>query len=176
MLQNRLSLIDAMPPLKARDLLVAATFGIACGVFIGLAAAQDSVYRPDLVLAIKAEEGFRAKPYTDTTGNLTIGYGLNLSIGITEAEGAYLLIERLKDRERLVRAGLAGFDNLPSDIQDAVLDLAYVVGAEGALEFTDMRTALETGDYEAAAQAVLDSKFATEDPDRARRIAERISP
>ena len=159
-----------------RDLLVAATFGIACGVFIGLAAAQDSLYRPDLVSAIKAEEGFRAKPYTDTTGHVTIGYGTNLSVGITPDEGEYLLIERLRDRERQIRAGWAGFDTLPANIQDAVLDLAYVVGAEGALKFTDMRAAIEAGDHAAAAAAVLDSKFATEDPDRARRIAERISP
>ena len=163
-----------LPPLKARDFLVAATSGIACGVFIGLAAAQDSLYRPDLVDSIKAEEGFRAKPYADTTGHVTLGYGTNLSIGITEAEGEYLLVERLRDRERQIRAGWANFDALPANIQDVVLDLAYVVGAEGALEFTDMRAAIEAGDHDAASAAVLDSEFAMQDPARARRIADRL--
>ena len=37
------------------------------------------------------DEGTRLKPYTDTTGHLTIGFGRNLSqVGISLAEAEYL--------------------------------------------------------------------------------------
>lgn len=45
-----------------------------------------------LVVDLKREEGFRSKPYQDTTGHWTIGYGRNIStVGITESEASFLL-------------------------------------------------------------------------------------
>ena len=44
---------------------------------------------------LKNEEGFRSKPYTDSRGVMTIGYGTNIGEGITRREGEYLLRERL---------------------------------------------------------------------------------
>ena len=37
----------------------------------------------DLVTRLQAEEGYRATPYRDTRGVLTVGYGTNLSEGLT---------------------------------------------------------------------------------------------
>ena len=50
---------------------------------------------PSLIEYLKQEEGFRSKPYKDSEGVLTIGYGLNLSEGITRAEAEWLLRSRL---------------------------------------------------------------------------------
>jgi lysozyme len=45
-----------------------------------------------LTTSIKAHEGFRQFPYTDTTGHMTIGYGRNLSAqGVSDDEASYLL-------------------------------------------------------------------------------------
>ena len=49
-----------------------------------------------LVSNIKQEEGYKAKPYTDTAGNITIGYGTNLSIGISKDEAELLMKHRLQ--------------------------------------------------------------------------------
>ena len=65
---------------------------------------MDSVV-DQLVDTVKQEEGFRSKPYRDSRGFLTIGYGTNLSIGITPVEGEILLRERLEITEqRLAKA------------------------------------------------------------------------
>ena len=40
-----------------------------------------------LVSTIKQEEDYKSTPYPDTVGNITIGYGTNLSIGISKDEG-----------------------------------------------------------------------------------------
>ena len=45
---------------------------------------------------LKVEEGFRAKPYPDSRGVMTIGYGTNIGEGITRREGEYLLRERVR--------------------------------------------------------------------------------
>ena len=51
---------------------------------------------PGLVVdRIMAEEGFRAKPYPDSRGILTIGFGTNIGEGITRREAEFLLRERL---------------------------------------------------------------------------------
>lgn len=63
---------------------------------------------PALMAQLKRHEGFRACPYLDTRGVVTIGYGTNL-----EAHPEYL---RLPDVERMVRQGLRGrrlLDELP---------------------------------------------------------------
>lgn len=43
--------------------------------------------RAMLKVLVKSDEGLSLKPYTDTRGKLTIGYGRNLTdVGISQAE------------------------------------------------------------------------------------------
>ena len=55
---------------------------------------------PELLAQLRDQEGFRASPYLDTQGVVTIGYGTNL-----EAHPGYL---NLPDVEGMVRRGLCG--------------------------------------------------------------------
>lgn len=66
---------------------------------------------PELLEQLKEQEGFRAYPYLDTQGVVTIGYGTNL-----EAHPEYL---HLPDVESMVRQGWRGrrlLDELPEYI------------------------------------------------------------
>ena len=72
--------------------------------------AQESA---SLVDSIKYEEGFRSKPYQDKEGVLTIGYGLNLTNGITRAEAEWLLRSRLYHAAHCLGARLGAL--LPDD-------------------------------------------------------------
>ena len=125
-----------------------------------------------VIKRLKTEEAFRGNPYQDTLDNETIGYGTKLPI--TQAEGAYLLRERLTATSDALLRAWAPFKTLPGHVQEALLDMAYQVGVEGLLGFHDMLTALERGDYQAAKAAALSSHWAIETPHRAQRVADLL--
>ena len=125
-----------------------------------------------LVASLKSEEGFRAHPYRDTRGVLTIGYGTNISQGISRDEGENLLRSRLAEKQAEISILWRPYQNQPSEIRLALLDMAYQLGVHGVLEFRDMLSALECGDYEAAADAAEDSAWDMETPRRVERIVE----
>ena len=106
---------------------------------------SPSDYFSKLVQTLKQEEGFRSKPYLDSRGVLTIGFGTDLDEGITKAEGEYLLRERLRSAMERLRMAWEPFSRQPPRIQSALLDMAYNLGTEGLLKFHDMLAALEAG-------------------------------
>ena len=135
--------------------------------------AMDGVIAAVLV-DLQREESFRPKPYPDSRGTATIGWGTAIGEGITRTEGAYLLRERLVDtRKRMVKAWTP-FEAMPAHVQVALLDMGYQLGVEGVLEFHDMLAALVRGDYAAARAAALDSEWARETAARARRVVEGL--
>lgn len=144
----------------------------------GLALSDFKQWKHDSILGavterLKTEEGFRGNPYPDTRGHATIGYGTKLPI--TKPEGEYLLSSRLETAQAVLRADWPPYDDQPENVKAALWDMAYVLGPLGVQRFKDMLAALEKGDYVQAAAEVLNSEFAREDPNRAKRIADRIS-
>ena len=125
-----------------------------------------------LISRLEAEEGFRPMPYRDSRGVLTIGYGTNLSNGISPTEGEVLLRSRLIRMRRNLSEVWAPYADQPPAVQAALLDMAYQLGVHGVLEFRDMLEALKQGDYEGAARAALDSAWDEETPRRVERIVE----
>ena len=137
--------------------------------------AGDSASPVDGVLAtIQAEEGFRAKPYRDTRGVLTIGYGTNLEAGITRAEAAYLARERLQRAQDQLAADDPWTVDLPIGSREALLDMAYQLGVEGVQGFRVMLAALKSGDCEGAKAAALDSVWDRQTPARAAAVTGRL--
>jgi len=59
----------------------------------------------------------------------------------------------------------------PPDVRRALLNMAYQLGVSGLLNFSKMLTALQAGDREEAAREALDSLWAKQTPNRARRVA-----
>ena len=148
---------------------------LCCGVvFAALALAkEDSPLSPVSVVEarLKEEEAFRAMPYRDSEGVLTIGYGTNLDIGITEREGAYLLSERVHVAEIRFTHAWKPYRDMSADVRVELLDMAYQLGVDGLLGFHDMLAALARGNYEGAAIEALRSAWATETPSRAAAVA-----
>jgi lysozyme len=117
------------------------------------------------------EEGFRRKPYRCPSGALTIGYGTNLDAGLDDEEAMFLLEHRIN---KAISGCLAfpWFARLDAVRQAVVVMMAYQLGVDGVAEFTDMCAALERPDFESAADAMQDSKWARVDsPARAYRLA-----
>lgn len=102
----------------------------------------------DLALPrLKTEEGFRAHPYKDTQGHLTVAYGCNLDEGISPFAGAALLAAQAQERyDRLMR--LPWYAALDPMRQSVCLDVDF---NGGLLSFPHMIAALAKGDWATAA-------------------------
>jgi len=122
---------------------------------------------------IRRDEGLRLKPYKDSVGKLSIGYGRNLDdIGITEEEAEILLAHDLYNAMQGLDHALPWWRNLDALKQRGLWNMAFNLGVPRLLKFKKMLAALQRGDWSAAADEALDSRWATQVGDRAKRIAE----
>jgi lysozyme len=130
------------------------------------------ILRPRLEL----HEGVRLKPYRDSRGFLTIGIGRNLDIkGISREEADILLGNDIVESIDLVRHNIPWSVNLDPQRFSVLVEMAFQMGVGGLLLFRKFLKALEEGDYERAAQEMLDSKWAREDsPKRALKLFDII--
>ena len=70
-------------------------------------------------------EGFRKYPYTDTLGNLTIGHGINLTLGLDDAELEFLFSHRLGIAEAGAVRVFNSFRTLSLVRQAVLVDMCY---------------------------------------------------
>jgi len=118
------------------------------------------------------DEGCELKPYTDTVGKITIGIGRNLSdCGITLAEARYLLENDISSVIVELDHKLPWWRALPEHKGRALANMAFNLGLPRLLEFQEMLSALEAGEWQRAGDEALNSKWATQVGDRAMRIA-----
>ena len=160
----------------AVTLVAAAAVGLAPSIAMELRQAidEDHAAFAALELAIMEEEGFRAYPYRDTDGGVTIGFGTNFAQGITRHEAQYLMRGRLVAHIRGLEKAWPVFVEQPVNVQAALADMAYQLGVGGVLQFRDMLACLEAGDVQCAHDAALDSLWSDETPDRAARVTDRM--
>jgi len=135
---------------------------------------------PDLLNAcaglLRRHEGLRLKPYTDTTGHLTIGYGRNLEArGISRDEAEYLLQADLERTYTALQTRVPWIIDLSEVRQAVLIDMAFNLGLAGLLQFTKTLRMIQTGAYDDAAVAMLNSRWATQVKGRATRLAQMMS-
>lgn len=132
------------------------------------------------ILRLKAQliddEDIRLKPYRCTQGKLTIGIGRNLEdVGISEAEAHFLFENDVRRVEASVQKDPdigAIYMRLDERRQEAILNMCFQLGLSGLKAFRKMWAALAVRDYERAYTEALDSKWARQTPNRARRAAD----
>jgi lysozyme len=130
---------------------------------------------PRLKADVKRHEGYRDKPYQDTVGKLTIGWGRNLDdVGINEGEAELMLKHDLERALTAVRFVIFDYDELDEVRQEVLVNMAFNLGRNGLAGFRKMRLALTSRDYEEAAVQMLDSKWADQVGDRSAELAERM--
>lgn len=125
---------------------------------------------------IKRHEGLRLKPYTDSLGRVTIGYGRCLdTVGITEAEAQFLFYN---DFTRATNAAHRVFGDSFGDLaparQAALIAMAYQLGEAGLADFKNMLAFMRSGDWKRAADEALESRWATQTLRRAHETAKMI--
>ncbi len=114
----------------------------------------------DPITQLKHHEGFRATPYTDSVGILTIGYGLNLEAGITEREASVLLENRIRYLRSRLSMVIAFWHDIPPQWQDVLTNMAYNIGISGLLKFKKMLTAMEKKDCDLIGKEMFHSLWA----------------
>lgn len=124
---------------------------------------------------IEADEGRRNKPYKDSLGILTIGVGRNLEDrGLRDSEIDLMLANDVAEAEQTARKLFPSFDRL-TDARKAVLcNMAFQLGETRLAGFKGVREAVEAQAWPQAAAAMLDSRWATQTPKRAARLAEAM--
>lgn len=134
-----------------------------------------------LTQRLERYEGRKYKRYKDSKGYWTIGIGHNLdekglmcvvpddrdldNEGITDEEINIFLFKDVSEAMADLRNHLPWFDKLDEARQDVLLDMTFNMGIgsamhhTGLLGFPHMLAALESGDYEKAADELKDSTY-----------------
>ena len=124
---------------------------------------------------LEQQEEFCAKPYRDSRGFLTIGYGTNLDAGITRPMAAAWMYDVLaKNREALEKR--PWFNAISVGAQDIIENMTYNLGLDGMLGFGQMVAALSQTppEYAVAAVAMRNSLWARQIPNRAGPLADAM--
>lgn len=135
--------------------------------------------KTELVRQLKGDEGCRPCVYADSLGLMTIGVGRLVDsrkpgAGLRPDEIYYLLSNDIEDRINAVQRALPWFQNLDDARQGCLLNMAFQMGTDGLLGFKNTLALIRDGKYAEAADAMLQSKWATQTPERAKRLAKQM--
>ncbi len=128
---------------------------------------------------LRREEGEKLSAYQDHLGYWTIGVGILIdarkSGGITKEESTYLLQNRLRIMRQAIVEALPWSTKL-DEVRFAVLQsMAFQMGVPGLLKFKNTLKLIEAGDYNTAANGMLNSLWAKQTPARAKRLSQQMA-
>jgi len=133
-----------------------------------------TMFTPEkLVERIKQHEGCILHPYHDTLGNLTIGYGHNLTSKPITLRAAQVILEddindAIKDLKQLPSESYIHLDEARKSV---LVEMIFNMGVEKVKKFKKMLYALSISNYERAAEEMLNSEWAVQVKNRAKRLA-----
>lgn len=125
------------------------------------------------------DEGIRSYIYPDSLGFLTIGVGRCVdkritSTGLSKDECLYLLKNDIESHIKELTIAFPWFSSLNSPRQSALINLCHQLGISKLKQFSKAINFMAQGDYENASKEFLDSKWAAQTPDRAKRVCAQI--
>ena len=132
-----------------------------------------------LTAQLRRDEGTKATVYKDTLGFDTIGVGRLIDsrkpgAGLRPDEIDYLLRNDINDRVQALTKALPWFDRLDEVRRGALINMAFQLGTAGLLEFGYTLGLVRDGKYAEASAQMLKSRWATQTPARAKRLAEQM--
>ncbi len=124
---------------------------------------------------LKHHEGFSPTAYQDTVGKTTVGYGRNImDNGLSASECLLLLDDDIVFHYQQLSNLLHNWDELNEARQTALISMSYNLGFIGFKKFENMIHFLNEKDFEMAATAMLESKWAEQVGKRAMDLARII--
>lgn len=137
----------------------------------------------DIWEQLKRDEGQVLHVYKDSLGILTAGVGHNceshherLKEGdpITQEQSDLWLLHDVADASRKVNEHLPWATHLDEARHGVLVNMAFNMGINGLLGFHRTLAMVEAGNYEGAASAMLESKWAEQVGARAERLAKQM--
>jgi lysozyme len=115
----------------------------------------------NLVRQLNGDEGRKPCAYQDHLGFWTIGIGRLVDdrkpgAGLRPKEMDYMLANDIEDR------------------QGVLLNMSFQLGVDGLLAFKNTLALVRQGKYAEAADAMLQSKWAGQTPERAKRLSDQM--
>lgn len=125
---------------------------------------------------LKRHEGLRLKPYLDSTGNLTIGYGHNLTENGIPQNIAVSLLNRGIGAARSDAVAIFGnhFDALSKPRQAVIVNMLFNLGLPRFRGFKQFIAAVNNSNWALAATEMLDSVWAIQVKSRAVELAAQM--
>lgn len=129
---------------------------------------------------IERWEGRKARPYRDTTGNLTVGVGHKLEKtekvkpSYSEAEINRMLRDDTLKAVEAARRNVRTFDKQPEHVKKIIVDLNYQNGEANFRKFRKTIKAIDEYDYETASKELKRSKWYTQSGQRSRNHVQEI--
>lgn len=130
----------------------------------------------NLVEILKRNEGLRLTPYRCTAGKLTIGYGHtepNVVEGLqwTKEHAEHVLLNDARNAAADLDWHFKWWRRLSDTRQEALADMCFNLGVQRLSGFRKMLIALRAGQWQEAAKECLDSRYAKQVGNRAKRNA-----
>ena len=128
---------------------------------------KDALYNE-----LKRDEGYEEKPYLCSANKLTIGIGHNLEDrGLSESQIESIFWDDIQVAERDLNAIYPDWRELSDARQRVLLNMVFNLGRTTLSKFVKMWAAIKEERWERAAAEMLDSKWANQVGDRAKRLA-----
>ena len=130
----------------------------------------------NLIENIKESEGFVEHVYNDSLGIPTIGYGFAIKDLILDEDIAEeILLRKVKALALRVQNKFDWFNTAPDIIKEVVVEMAFQLGLRGLSRFRKTISYLEKENYLEASKEMLDSKWAKQTPNRAKKLSKIVA-
>lgn len=134
--------------------------------------------RDKLIEELRSDEGEVLHAYEDHLGFITIGVGRMIDKrkggGISREESAYLLSNDIARIEAELDRRIPWWRNLSDNRQRVLVNMAFQLGVAGLMGFRNTLALIEAGEYVNASRGMLNSLWARQTPERAKRLSERM--
>lgn len=127
---------------------------------------------------LRRHEGEVLHAYTDSLGFITIGVGRLIDKrkggGITKEESEMLLSNDINKVLSQLNDRLPWFNTLSDPRKAVLINMGFQLGVAGLMGFSKTLSLIESGQYAQAAEQMLQSKWATQTPVRAKEMATQM--
>lgn len=132
----------------------------------------------DLRQQLKDEEGVVPYAYQDHLGFWTIGVGILIDKkkkgALLPEEIDFILDNRIRLKTASVEKKLPWTKDLDAPRKAVLIGMAFQMGTDGLLGFTNTLKMIERRQYKEAAAGMLNSLWARQTPERAKRMAKQM--
>jgi len=130
----------------------------------------------DLKSQLIRDEGLRLFPYEDETGHITIGVGRNLTNdGISSPEAITLLMNDIQAATTALSQNYPWTDVVDEVRREVLINMVFNLGIGDFSQFREFLAAVQVGNWQEAANKMLDSEWARQVGPRAQRLAIQIT-